>query len=283
MLRLDRLSNPIDDPYPHVMLHDCVKELETLNAEFPPKESFGPTIRMDADLTAGDPGYEQLILRSASYAALHQQVYSPEFIRAFLEVFRPSIRAACKAGQLIADPYTLKIIAEPVEKRVTGEFLSREETFLYPRLDLGYGGVGYGLKNGGRGIHIDNAPRLISILIFLNTPQSMVGGTHRLYGLLHDKPIISKVYHPVAGLLIASLQSNRAFHDVEPIARICGERRAIYMAVSCSKPIWKREANAALRALSKNRYDAPATDDGVMATLQRLRSFGQKVARRFWT
>jgi len=117
--------------------------------------------------------------------------------------------------------------------------------------------VGYGLHNGGRGIHVDNLPRLISILVFLNTPQSMVGGTHRLYGLRESEPVLKKVYHPISGLLIGSLQSNRAFHDVEPIARIDGERRAFYIAVSCSEPIWKKEVDRRLGVLNKNRHDPP--------------------------
>jgi hypothetical protein len=147
-------------------------------------------------------------------------------------------------------------VAEPVEKRISGySFVGGSKPFLYPRFDIGYGGIGYGLNNGGRGIHIDNLPRLIPIMVFLNTPRGMVGGAHRLYRLRKNKPELSKVYQPKAGLLIASLQSNRAFHDVEPITAIDGERRALYIAVSCSKPIWKKEAHRELSALSKNRYD----------------------------
>jgi hypothetical protein len=205
---------------------------------------------MDGDLTAGDPGYEELISQPSAYATLHRQVYSTEFIRVFLELF--------ENGQLLANPCALKIVPEPIEKRVSGRsFVGGADPFLYPRFDIGYGGVGYGLHNGGGGIHVDNLPRLISILVFLNTPQSMVGGTHRLYGLRRGKPVLKKVYHPISGLLIASLQSNRAFHDVEPIAKIDGERRAFYVAVSCSEPIWKKEVHRKLSALNKNRYDPP--------------------------
>ncbi len=105
---------------------------------------------------------------------------------------------------------------------------------------------------------MDNLPRLISVLVFLNTPQAMIGGNHRLYGLRRGKPFVEKVYQPTEGLLVASLQSNRAFHDVEPVSQIIGERRAFYMAISCSKPIWKKEVNRKLNAINKNRYDPPA-------------------------
>ncbi|HJX25962.1 MAG TPA: hypothetical protein VJ252_07375, partial [Chthoniobacterales bacterium] len=58
------------------------------------------------------------------------------------------------------------------------------------------------------------------------------------------------------------------FHDVEPIERIVGERRAFYMAVSCSEPIWKRKF-IEMSVLNKNRYDAPHRSN-IMSQLQRL-------------
>lgn len=272
MLRLDQLARErvINDPYPHVVFENALDEIRGLNVEFPLKDRFGPTIRMDGDLTAGDPGYEELISQSSAYGALHRQVYSTEFIRVFLELFRSPMQRAYENGQLLANPFALKIVPEPIEKRVSGRSLvGGADPFLYPRFDIGYGGAGYGLHNGGGGIHVDNLPRLISILVFLNTPQSMVGGTHRLYGLRRSKPVLRKVYHPISGLLIASLQSNRAFHDVEPIAKIDGERRAFYMAVSCSEPVWKKEVHRKLSALNKNRYD-PSPPSRIVAKLQRL-------------
>ena len=277
VLRLDELARQplLDDPYPHVVFENALTEIDGFNAKFPTKDQFGPTIRMDGDLTAGDPGYDDLISQSSLYGALDRQVYSDRFTRVFLELFRPAIQHAYASGQLLVDPFSLNIVPEPVEKRVSGRaYVESAQTFLYPRFDIGYGGVGYGLQNGGRGVHIDNLPRLISILIFLNTPRFMVGGTHRLYGLRGSTPVLKKVYQPVAGLLIASLQSNRAFHDVEPIEKIDGERRAIYMAVSCSRPIWKKEIHRELSALNKNRYDPPPPSriaDGLRRLFSRLR------------
>jgi hypothetical protein len=285
MLRLDQLAHEriVDDPYPHVVFEGALDHVNDLNADFPLKDRFGPTIRMDGDLTAGDQGYEELILQSAAYNALHRQVYSSEFIRAFLELFRSPIREAYENGQLVVNPFALNIVSEAVEKRITGSFVGETDAFLYPRFDIGYGGVGYGLHNGGKGIHIDNLPRLISILVFLNTPDFMVGGTHRLYGLHGGNPVLEKVYHPISGLLIASLQSNRAFHDVEPIARIHGERRAFYMAVSCSKPIWKTEVHPTLSVLSKNRYVAAEEQRRQSPAYWRgVRSRGLELLRRAW-
>ncbi len=276
-LRFDRVSDARvkDDPYPHVVVKGALDRLDELNADFPSKDRFGPTIRMDGDLTSGDPGYEELIGQSPAYGALHRQVYSPEFVNAFLELFRAPIECACENKELLADPFKLKIISEPVERRISGQsFVGSGEPFLYARFDVGYGAAGYGVHNGGRGIHVDNLPRLISILIFLNTPRSMVGGIHRLYGLCRNQPVLRKEYRPVSGLLIASLQSNRAFHDVEPITAIDGERRAFYMAVSCSIPIWRKETHRELSVLSKNRFDpAPGWDIG--GKLRRLVAFSR--------
>jgi hypothetical protein len=249
--------------------------LDLLNADFPSREQFGPTIRMDGDLTSGDPAYESLVAQSAAYGALHQQVYSPEFVKAFLELFRGPIERAHRNGELLGDPFKLRTVSEPVERRISGQsFVGGEggEPFLYARFDIGYGAAGYGVHNGGRGIHVDNLPRLISILVFLNTPQSMVGGVHRLYGLRRNKPVLRREYPPTAGLLIGSLQSNRAFHDVEPITSIMGERRAFYMAVSCSIPIWKKEAHRELNTISQNRFD-PAPSPSLAGRLRRLLPF----------
>jgi hypothetical protein len=286
MLRLDQLARErvVNEPYAHVVFADALDRVNDLNVDFPSKDRFGPTIRMDGDLTAGDAAYEELILQSSVYGALHRQVYSAEFIRVFLELFRSPILQAYENGELVTNPFALKIVSQPVEKRVTGSFVGGTDAFLYPRFDIGYGGVGYGLHNGGRGIHVDNLPRLISILVFVNTPECMVGGGHRLYGLRKGKPVLKKVYHPISGLLIASLRSNRAFHDVEPIQRIHGERCAFYMAVSCSEPIWKKEIDVRLSAVSKNRYDpGEGSSQRLLAGWHRAPTWKLENLRRSWS
>ena len=63
MLRLDQLTRGrvVDSPYSHVVLENALDELSRLNTDFSSKDQFGPTIRMDGDLTAGDQEYEELI------------------------------------------------------------------------------------------------------------------------------------------------------------------------------------------------------------------------------
>ena len=67
MAPLDELARRplLDDPFPHVVFENALTEINGFNAEFPTKDRFGPTIRMDGDLTAGDPGYEELISQSS--------------------------------------------------------------------------------------------------------------------------------------------------------------------------------------------------------------------------
>jgi hypothetical protein len=122
-LRLDRLSDArvVNNPYPRVVVENALDHLDLLNADFPPREQFGPTIRMDGDLTSGDPAYENLISQSPAYCALHRQVYSPEFVMAFLELFRGPIERAHRNNELLADPFKLRTVSEPVERRISGQ------------------------------------------------------------------------------------------------------------------------------------------------------------------
>jgi hypothetical protein len=76
---------------------------------------------MDGDLTSGDPAYENLISQSPAYCALHRQVYSPEFVMAFLELFRGPIERAHRNNELLADPFKLRTVSEPVERRISGQ------------------------------------------------------------------------------------------------------------------------------------------------------------------
>ena len=51
---------------------------------------------------------------------------------------------------------------------------------------------------------------------------------------------VEKVIRPKPNLLIASIQNNVSFHDVNPIKEISGTRNAFYIAISCNNPVWKK-------------------------------------------
>jgi hypothetical protein len=244
------------DPYPHVVIKDALRDYASLERDFPSAEQFGPHIRSHGDLTHGDIGYSRLIEESAAYRHLHEWVYSPDFLRGFLGLFRDEIEAHVRTGALLLNPLALEVRPAPYEGRtmLTRGRAPSSETFLFPRLDLGIGRLGYGKVNGGKGVHVDNLTRLISILVYIDHNPSMQGGEHRLYELNNDQPLLRRTYRPQPNLLIASLQSNRALHDVNPVTAIDGVRKAFYMAVSCSTEIWKPPGERRLARLTGNRY-----------------------------
>lgn len=248
-------------PYPHVASEDTLIDYEGITRDFPDESRFGPQIRMHGDLTWPDPEYSKLIEESPAYGQLHAWVYSADFIKTFLALFDSEIELCVKSGDLLVDPRTLPIKPEPYEKReelIGFSNAGRDGYFLFPRLDIGIGKLDYGLRNGGGGVHVDNLTRLISILIYVDDNPSMVGGEHRLYGVEDYQPVLSKVYPARGNLMVASLQSNRALHDVNPITAIQGLRKAMYLAVSCSGEIWRPDSDVRMQKLTKTRFRANA-------------------------
>lgn len=244
------------DPYPHLVIADALRDYASLERDFPAAEQFGAHIRSHGDLTYGDEVYSRLIDGSAAYRNLHDWVYSADFLRDFVGLFRHEIEAHLRTGALLLDPLELKVRPAPYEGRamLTRERAASSESFLFPRLDLGIGRLGYGKVNGGKGVHVDNLTRLISILVYIDENPSMRGGEHRLYELKGYEPLLKKTYRPQRNFLIASLQSNQALHDVNPVTAIDGVRKAFYLAVSCSTGIWKPPRDRRLARLTGNRY-----------------------------
>jgi hypothetical protein len=155
-------------------------------------------------------------------------------------------------GMLLHDPFSLPINPDPYEMR---NYISRknygDSAFLFPRIDFGIGYQGYGVNNGGKGPHVDNITRVISILMFFTDQKEIFGGEHRLYEVDGNDLMFSKKIKVKKNRLLASIQSNNSFHDVKPLMR--GERKAIYLSISCSKPIWKDYDNKIIKKLSQNR------------------------------
>ena len=67
---------------------------------------------------------------------------------------------------------------------------------------------------------------------------------------------VSKIYEPEKNVLIATLQNNVAFHDVNPITYIEGQRNAFYLAISSNKRTWKPSTrNYINKKYNKNRVE----------------------------
>ena len=135
MLSLDELARQplLDDPYPHVVFENALTEIDGFNAEFPTKDQFGPTIRMDGDLTAGDPGYDDLISQSSLYGALDRQVYSDRFTRVFLELFRPAIQRAYAEWPAARGPFFAEHRSRAGRERVSGRAYVESAQSLFIR------------------------------------------------------------------------------------------------------------------------------------------------------
>jgi len=275
-LRTIEPAEIINSPYPHIAATNALVDYDDLLGPFPAENRFGSQIRMHGDLTYPDAEYIKLIDDAPAYRRLHDWVYSPAFITTFLTLFDAEIDHYWKAGALLLDPRSLPIKAAPYEKRedlIGFANVSKTDAFLFPRLDIGIGKLDYGLKNGGGGVHVDNLTRLVSILVYIDDNPSLVGGEHRLYRVEDYQPVIEKVYSAKGNLMVASLQSNRALHDVNPVTAIEGVRKAMYMAVSCSAEIWRPDPDKRLQRLTKSRYRAPLAIRG----LRRVRKFGREM------
>tara|TARA_A100001015_G_scaffold285560_1_gene353212 strand:+ start:159 stop:881 length:723 start_codon:yes stop_codon:yes gene_type:complete len=216
---------------------------------------------MDGDTTTGNPVYEKFLNKCNSFKLVHEWVYSIEFYNFFLNLFKEVLINEYKTGSLkvnfqkeynfFSKPYELSEVfgIKNFEKK-------NDEFFFYPRLDVGYGKKNYGLFNGGSGPHIDNPQRLISILIFLGGYDYLEGGEHRIYEKKNNNLEIFESLEPVKNRIVASVQNNFAFHDVNPIKKIEGQRNALYLAISSNKKIWNDcEKNSFNKKYNPNRYN----------------------------
>ena len=249
MLNPNKIVEKSTDPFPYLIIKDFFKKdfYEELEKEFPKKEEFvkqkNNVGRMHYDTTFGHSLYQEVINKSQAYKELHNYIYSKEFVKTFLNLFNNEIENEIDNNFLNVDVKKLDINDKPFEvgKIFNKEnFKKKNNFFLFPRLDIGFGEEGYGIKTGGKGIHVDNPQRLISILFYVGGFSKIIGGEHRLWRVIDKKIQIAKEINPESNLLIASLQNNISYHDVNPIKEISGTRNAFYIAISCSNPIWKK-------------------------------------------
>ena len=249
MLNPDRIIEKSTDPFPHVIIKNFFDKdfYDKLENEFPKKDAFinhkNNVGRMHYDTTFGHDLYQNVLRKSSAYNELHNYIYSNKFIETFLDIFNKDIDNEINKDFLKINVKKLVLDSKPFEVgKIYNKqsFKKKENSFLYPRLDIGMGEKGYGIKTGGSGIHIDNPQRLISILFYVGGFSKIEGGEHRLWKVNDKKVQIAKEIKPNPYLLIASLQNNISYHDVNPITEITGTRNAFYIAISCSNPIWKK-------------------------------------------
>ena len=251
------------DPFPHVVIKDFFDKdfYLRLEEDFPKAEKFktNSVKRMHGDITFGDKLYEELMDTSVVYNQLHNWVYSKDFMNFFLNLFSDNFKTD---EDFYQNPKNFEKHFEPLEIGKVFNLNNYEnkntKSLLFPRLDIGYGLKGYGINTGGKGPHIDNPQRIISILFYAGGYNVMKGGQHRLYKVSkNNKELeVNKIYEPEKNLLIATLQNNVAFHDVNPITFIEGQRNAFYLAISSNKRTWKPSTrNYINKKYNKNRVE----------------------------
>lgn len=236
---MKKYENIKNEPYPHIVLENFTGLGNKLETEFPPFDLFGKEVRMDGDLFKEDENFKSFIKTSKVYSKLVDFLTSKELITTLIKSFDVQIQKELDNSELLIDPRNLEITSETLETRSGGSIIGSKIPKIFPRLDIGYAGKGYGVNNGGRGIHTDNKKRLFSCLLYLNEPDSMVGGEHRLYSMDENyKMHLKESYGVKQDFFIATLQNNTAFHDVNPILEIDGYRKAIYVGITCTNELW---------------------------------------------
>ena len=250
MINPNKKINKNTSPYPYIIIEDFFENefYKKIESEFPIKNDFlnfpsNKVGRMDYDTSFGDKLYSNLINKSSTFKLLHDFIYGEKFMKMFLDLFSKDIENEINNSFLKIDIKNTPLKAQPYEVNSIiskHNFKKKSDNFLYPRLDIGIGGVGYGKNFGGGGIHIDNPQRIISILFFSGGYSKMNGGEHRIWKKINNEIKIEKVIQPKPNLLLASIQNNVSFHDVNPIKEISGSRNAFYIAISCNNPIWKK-------------------------------------------
>jgi hypothetical protein len=261
MINKNFIIKKIKSPFPYVVIDNFFSQdfYSELEKNFPNSNEFitNNVGRMHGDTTFGETLYEDLLNKSETYKQLHNWVYSESFIKYFIDFFKDDIDSQL---DLINNPKEFDIISKPVE---IGKVFNLDnfqnnssKEYLYSRLDLGFGKVNYGLSTGGKGPHIDNPQRLISVLIYVGGFTEIEGGEHRTYKKISDDLEIFETLKPLKNRVIASLQNNEAFHDVKPVMNIDGQRNAFYLAISSSKKIWKScKRNKVNINYNKNRVE----------------------------
>ena len=213
MINPNRKIQKNNFPYPHIVIEDFFENefYKNIEMEFPAKETFlnfpnSKVGRMNFDTSFGDELYSNLINKSRTYKLLHNFIYGEKFIKMFLDLFSKDIENEIDNNFLEQNIKNIPLKTQPyeVDKIFSRHnFKKKKSNFLYPRLDIGIGEIGYGKKFGGGGIHVDNPQRVISILFYAGGYQKMNGGEHRIWKKENDEIIIEKVIQPRPNLLIA--------------------------------------------------------------------------------
>lgn len=177
-----------------------------------------PGVRAHNDLYCGDPEYRKFITAQEGWRRFHNMIFS----KAFWTPFMPSI-----------DAYAFN--PSYLEHRSGCMDPKEQRPFLYSRIDIGVARPGYGIENGGRGIHIDNKQRVISGLLYFIDQSELDGGEFCF--CTPDGRITQKV-DVAENRAIISHQDKDAYHFVNPLKS--GTRYFVYFSLNATWSFYKR-------------------------------------------
>ena len=227
------------EPFPHVTHHQfIVPEYYTeLCRSFPTcPPSTGPT---GFSLYWGDEGYTRLLNEQPAWRALFDTFHSQQFIDWGREQFAAAWNeGGCKIN--LSEARYVPYREDRVDKeRAALRKIEHEPNELWVRMDIHQGQLGY-----DRGVHVDHARRLISMLIYMcdHTENQMVGGELFLHSGARPQSDSSARITPRHNLMVAFPCTARSFHSVSAITSMAAARNYIQVHLSSSVDVWPREA-----------------------------------------
>ncbi len=231
--------NVVVEPFPHVV-HDRLiapEHYAELCRSFPTcPPSTGPT---GFSLYWGDEGYERLLQEQPAWRALFNTFHSQQFIDWGREQFAAVWdEAGCKIN--LSEARYVPYREDRVDKeRATLRRIVHEPNELWVRMDIHQGQMGY-----DRGVHVDHARRLISMLIYMcdHTANQMVGGELFLHSGARRQSDRPTRIRPRHNLMVAFPCTARSYHSVSEITSMAVPRNYVQVHISSSVDIWPREA-----------------------------------------
>ena len=224
------------EPFPHVVHQPFItpESYSALCRSFPTcPRSTGPT---GYSLYWGDEGYARLLEEQPSWRNLFNTFHSQDFIdwgrKQFAAVWE---EAGCKID--LSNARYVPYREDRIDKeRATLRKIEYEPHELWVRMDIHQGQMGY-----DRGVHVDHARRLISMLIYMcdHTENQMAGG--ELFLHRGNRSAYEVRITPRHNLMVAFPCMARSYHSVSEITSMATPRNYIQVHISSSVDVWPRE------------------------------------------
>jgi hypothetical protein len=203
----------------YAAIHGFRYDYHQLRAGLPARGNAG--MRSHEDITERDVELRTLIWADVAWMRLWQDIHSYEFWLPYLNMW--NIRGVTED---LFDPNF-------IEDRTGGH--GSDDIKFFGRMDIGYGDPGYGVVNGGKGLHIDRPNRIMSGLLYFTDQSELEGGEFMAMNQGLDKLTTIPLEENLA---IISVQDKDGMHMVRPLSK--GRRVAVYFALSCTEDYWDR-------------------------------------------